>query len=215
MSTARLVTLTAVILVLTGVSPAVAGLDIDFGANVKIDDDTDLFFSVSSRYFDRERCVVETWGARYSSDDVAVAFFLARYGDRSPDYVFSLRRKGLSWWEISVRLGVPVDVWFVPVQRDPGPPYGKAYGHWKKHKKKNHETIVLTDVDLRNLVAVKMVHEYYGVSVEVAMEWRSSGRDVGSIVAVEYRDRHGSNKPQAKSDKGQGKKEKKHGKSKS
>jgi hypothetical protein len=124
MSTARLVTLTVTVLVLAGVCPAFAGLDIDFGAKVKIDDDTDLFFSVSSRYFDRDRRVVETWGAHYSSDDLAVGLFLATHGGQSPDYVFWLRCQGLSWWEVSARLGVPVEVWFVPVQRDPGPPYG-------------------------------------------------------------------------------------------
>ncbi|HKI84889.1 MAG TPA: hypothetical protein VKA63_11220, partial [Candidatus Krumholzibacteria bacterium] len=97
---------------------------------------------------------------------------------------------GLSWWDVSVRLGVQPDVWFVPVQHDPGPPYGKAYGYYKKH---GHNTakMQLSDADLRNLVAVRMLHDYYGVSAEVAMDWRSSGRSLREIMANEYRARHG------------------------
>ncbi|MDX1388927.1 MAG: hypothetical protein R3344_07030, partial [Acidobacteriota bacterium] len=178
------------LLVLAVVTPAWAGLDIDFGAAVRINDDTDLFVSISSRYFDRDRRSIEKWGTRYSSDDLAVALFIARYGHCSARDVFERRARRQSWWEISVAFGVPMDVWFVPVSRKPGPPYGKAYGHWKKHKK-HQRVVVLSDDDLRHLVSVKMVHEYYGVPVEVAMEWRASGRDLENIVAGEYRNRHG------------------------
>ena len=82
--------------------------------------------------------------------------------------IFDLRRRGRTWWEISIRYGVPADAWFVPVRRDPGPPYGKAYGHWKKHRRDDRRELVLSDVDARNLVAVRVMHEYYGVSAEIA-----------------------------------------------
>ena len=97
----------------------------------------------------------------------------------------------MSWWDIGLRLGVPVEARFVPVKKDPGPPYGKAYGHWQKNGKKSSGKMNLSDADAQNLVAVRMLHEYYGVSVEVAMEWRSSGRDLKKITAGEYRNRHG------------------------
>ena len=35
-----------------------------------------------------------------------------------------------------------------------------------------------------------MLHEYYGVSVDVAMEWRASGRDVRTLMIEEYHRRH-------------------------
>jgi hypothetical protein len=93
-----------------------------------------------------------------------------------------------------------VDVWFVKVDRKPGPPYGKAYGHYKNHKHDRKHSVVLTDADIRHLMAVRMIHEYYGVSAEVAMEWRSSGRDLRVIMTQEYGQRHG-NKHAAKADK--------------
>jgi hypothetical protein len=197
-----------------GAVPARAGLDVSFGASVPVGD-ADLFFSISSRYFDRDVRVVEDWGRRYYSnpDDLSVALFLDRYCGKGPEFYVGLRKQGLGWFEISNRCHVQPDVFFVPVQRDPGPPYGKAYGYWKKHKQDPRNPIVLKDADVRNLVAVRMAHEYYGVPVETAMQWRSSGRDVRTVMTGEYRKRHGKNDGQAENHgKGEGKKSKSHGK---
>jgi len=173
-------------------APAVmAGVDIDFGANVNVNDHTNLFFSISSRYYDRDRATVSSFGARFGDpDDLSVALFINRYCGRSLDEILVLRRQGLSWWDVSVRYRVPLDVWFVPVARDPGPPYGKAYGHWRKHERDRNAVVVLRDPDIRNLVAVRMIHDYYGVPVETAMEWRASGRKVHTVMAEEYNRRH-------------------------
>ena len=193
------------------VPTAQAGLDIDFGAAVRIGDDNDLFLSVSARYFDHDRGSIDRVAVRYRNpDDLTVALFVARRSHQSADAIHRMRTEGLSWWDISVRLGMPVDVWFVPVKRDPGPPYGKAYGHWKKHKRNTRHAMVLTDVDVRNLVAVRMLHEYYGVSVDVAMEWRSSGRDVRALVSGEYGKRHGHKHAARVKSKGKGSGKHKH-----
>ena len=182
------------ILATTHATTAYAGLDVSFGAAVQLGDDTEVYFAVSSRYYDQDERNIRKWHHQcQDSDDLAVALFLSRHGHESPDHVFTRRSKGLSWWEIGLRLGVPAEAWFVPVKRDPGPPYGKAYGHWKKNGKKSSAKMNLSDTDAQNLVAVRMLHEYYGVSVEVAMEWRSSGRDLKDITAGEYRNRHGKN----------------------
>jgi hypothetical protein len=184
-------TLGCLLLAPSFVTTSHAGFDIDLGASVQLGNDTELYFAISSRYFDQDRTVVERWGTRYTDPDhLAVALFISRHSGASLGTIFDLRRKGHSWWDISVRLGVPVDVWFVPVRRDPGPPYGKAYGHWKKHHK-NPSAVRLTDADVGNLVAVRMLHEYYSVSVEVAMEWRSSGRPLSALMSDEYEKRHG------------------------
>ncbi len=172
-------------------APAQAGFDIDFGVSVRAGDDTDLYLAISSRYFDRDRATVNRFAAHYDDpDDLAVVLYLAKRSGRPCDRIHRLRRRGLSWFDISVRLGLPVDIWFVDVRHDPGPPYGKAYGHWKHHKKNKHHHVVLADADIRNLMAVRMLHEYYGVSVGVAMEWRSSGRRIRAILSDEYHKRH-------------------------
>ena len=175
-------------------APAKAGLDVSFGGSVPVGDDANLFFSISSRYFDRDVRVIEDWGRRYypNPDDLSVALFLDRYCGKGPEFYFGLRKEGLGWLEISNRCHVSPDVFFVPVARDPGPPYGKAYGYWKKHKQNPKNALVLKDADVRNLVAVRMAHEYYGVPVETAMQWRSSGKDVRTVMNGEYRKRHGN-----------------------
>ncbi len=186
--------LTGLVLVLASMTAtnSYAGLDVSFGATVQLGDDAEVYLAVSSQYYDRDKQDVQKWDRQCKdSDDLAVALFIARHGQKSPDQVFAMRGSGMSWWEISVRLGVPTETWFIPVKKNPGPPYGKAYGHWKKHGKKSHNKINLSDVDAKNLVAVRMLHEYYGVSVEVAMDWRSSGRGLKKITAGEYRNRHG------------------------
>lgn len=194
-------------------SPARGGLDIDFSAaaHVALDDDTDLFFAINSRYFDRDHARVADLGRRYRNpDDLSVLLFLARHSRRDAAEIAVLRAKGLTWWEVGLRIGVPADVFFVRVARDPGPPYGKAYGHWKQHRH-SKRAFVLSDAEVRDLVAVRMIHEYYGVPVEVAMSRRAAGGDLRVLMNAEYRERHGKGPHKAA---GHGPSKKGHGKGK-
>ena len=192
---------------LAAMLPAEAGLDIALGTHVKIGDDTDLFLNISSRYFNRDSGVVADLGLRYGNpDDLSVALFLSNRTRRDPGEIWRLRKRGLTWFEIGARFGVPADAWFIPVRRRPGPPFGNAYGHYKNGKIGGYR---LSDVEARNLVSVRMIHEYYGVPVEVAMEWRASGKSIRTLMTQEYRSRHGkvaTEKRNGKSGKGHGRK---------
>lgn len=174
--------------------PVHAGMDVEFGAVVRSSDHSDLFFSISSRYFDRDRPTLEVWGHRFANpDDLAVFLFLVQRSGKSPDLIFSLRRDGNSWFDVGAKIGVPTEVWFVTTESDPGPPFGKSYEQWKKSKRRpRHERFTLSDVDSRNLIAVRMLHEYYGIPVRRAMDMRASGRDVRVLVVGEYHARHGN-----------------------
>ena len=191
MTVRRMVFVVGLLAVLLLAPQAKAAVDVEFGAAVNVNDNTSLFFGVSSRYYEREPRVVETWSHRVPNpDDLSVLMFLSARSGRNLDAVFALRRAGLSWWDVSVRLGVPADVWFVPVAHKPGPPYGKAYGHWKKHGK-NHYAYRVDDRTCRDLVAVRVIHDYYGVPVDRAMEMRRKGGRIDHVVSNEYRSRHG------------------------
>ena len=192
----RLITIVFAALVIAaataGSSTARAGADVSFGVNAPIGDDGHLFFSISSRYFDREPRVVNDWGRRFSDpDDLAVFLYLSSRTRIAPEAIFSYRRNGLSWYDVGVRIGVPVEVWYVPVEQDPGPPYGRAYGYWRKHQRDPHYVMRLSDRECRDLVAVRMAHDYYRVSPQVAMDWRRDGHDVSEMMNREYRQRHG------------------------
>lgn len=192
MSKRLLILAPALLLLLAVPAPVRAGVDIDFGASVDLGDDASLYFAISSRYFERDRAAVERLSVRYEHpDDLAVSLQIARYSGREPEAIFRLRREGLTWWEISLQLGVPSDVWFVETRRDPGPPYGKAYGYWKKHRGGREHEMALSDVEVRHLMAVRMIHEYYGISVEAAMELRAGGGHLPRLLSTEYEKRHG------------------------
>lgn len=187
---------------------AAAGIDVNFGANVHAGDDASLFVAISARYFDRESRDVEDWQRRCypNPDDLAVALFLSANGDRDPDFMFGLRKQGLGWFEIAKRCNVPVGVFFLSPGRDPGPPYGKAYGHWRKYRRDKRHVMKLSDNDIRHLVGARLIHEYYGVPLETAMKSRAAGRDVQSVMVREYRSRHGGReRARAESDSGKGK----------
>ena len=172
-------------------SVANAGVDVSFGVRVPIQNDGDLFFNISSRYFDRPVYVVDTWGRRFSNpDDLAVFLHICKYSRVGPDAVYAYRRQGMSWFDVGMRVGVPVETWYVPMAHQPGPPYGKAYGYWDKHRRNPNYRVRLTDRQTRDLTAVRMAHEYYGVSPQVAMDWRRNGDRVNTIMTREYRTRH-------------------------
>jgi hypothetical protein len=174
------------------IAPAHGGLDIDLGAAVRIGNNADLYIAISSRYFDQDRGAVERLGLRFDNpDDLAVCLFIARHSGRSGEQIFFLRRGGMSWWEIAARLDLRPDVWFVEVDRDPGPPYGKAYGYRNKQRQNRNYVWRLTDGEIRDLVAVRMVHEYYGMPVEAAMEVRATGKSLTLLMTEEYARRHG------------------------
>lgn len=180
-----------------------AGVDIDLRASVPIGDDSQLFFGINSQYYDRDRADVEQWGGQCRNpDDLAVMLFLARHSDRPPAQLIAMRHDGLTWWQIGLRLNVPMDIWFVSMSGDPGPPYGKAYGHWRKHQRDRRHTFVLSDREARDFVAVRMLHEYYRVDVPTAMKWRASGRDLRTLANREYRQRHDGEKSNGRSERG-------------
>ena len=176
-----------------GVAPAVhAAVDVDFGAAVPLGDDAQIYLAVAARYFDQDSADVGRWQHHCDDpDDLAVALFLSRYGHVAPERVFVLRDRGMDWWDVGVHLGVLTEAWFVPVRYNPGPPYGKAYGRYAQLRWGDDRPFALSDDEARNLVAVRLLHEYYGVTAEEAMGWRSSGRSLREIAAGAYRNRHG------------------------
>jgi hypothetical protein len=161
-----------------------ASTDVSFGVNAPVGDDGHLFFSISSRYFDRDPGVVEDWGRRFHNpDDLAVFLHICAHSSMAPDVVFRYRQRGLSWYDVGARAGVPVEVWYVG-------PYAQPYGQAKKHHHGSRKSVWLSDGECRDRVAVRMAHDYYGVSPEVAMDWRRDGNDVRVIMNREYRSRH-------------------------
>jgi hypothetical protein len=133
--------------------------------------------AVANYYHVPEREVVVVHERHIPDDDLPVVFFIAREARVPPARVIELRDRGRSWWDISVHFGLRPDVYYVPVAYDPGPPYGHAYGHYKKPKGE-WRTIRLTDDDVVNLVQLRFLSEHYGIPADRVMAARSRNAHV-------------------------------------
>jgi hypothetical protein len=141
----------------------------------------DFHIAVANYYHVPEREVIVIRERRIPDDEIPVALFIARHAGVPWARVVDMRLRGDSWWDISVRLGVSPDVYYVPVAVVSGPPYGRALGHYKKKHRKEWRTIVLTDADVVNLVELRFLSEHYGIAPERIIELRSHNRDFVAI----------------------------------
>lgn len=174
-------------------APVRAAPDRDLGAEFQGADDARLFLAVLARHHDRDAADTARLAARVPDpDELATLLFVAARATRPPEAVLALRARGQSWWEISGRLGLPVEVWFPPVRYDPGPPFNRPYAAWRRLRETRESFPGLDDEQARDLVVVRLLSEYFGAPVETAMAWRAGGRDGRALAAAEYRRRHGA-----------------------
>ena len=169
-----------------GAAPATAGTSFEFlFSTERVSNDHQLFLNLAVSNSGYDRAVLEPVLPRiqYVEVDLPVVLFVARECGRPVDYIVDLRARGLSWSVIFSQLHVSPNVLFVGIDRDPGPPYGKAWGHWKKSGSK----IQLNDEDVRGLVQVQMGSRWAGASPFELARARSQGKSVVTFVA----DKHG------------------------
>ena len=146
-----------------------------------VDNDSQLFLNLAVSSYGYNQTVLEPVLPRLKSveNDLPVVLFLARKSGRPVNVVVGLRARGLSWSVIFGKVNVPFDVLFVGLERDPGPPYGKAWGHWKKRSKK----FAPTDADVVGLVQVQMGSRWAGMSPYELARARGQGKHVHNLVA--------------------------------
>jgi len=109
-------------------------------------------------------------------DEMSVVYFLARESHRDARYISNLRMRGISWWNISLRLGLdPRTLYVVDTHRHSGPPYGKAYGYSKN--KKYH----LRDSEIIELVNVRFLSDYHRISPDDVIDRRRGGERYNRI----------------------------------
>ena len=113
--------------------------------------------------------------------EMSVVYYLADRSHRDARYITDLRLRGISWWDISLRLGLdPQTLYIVDSRRYSGPPYGKAYGYGK------HKRHRLGDAEIVDLVNVRFLSDYHHISVDDVIDRRRKGADYYRI-NEEYR----------------------------
>jgi hypothetical protein len=172
----------------------------------------DFHVAVSNYYHVPEREVIVVRERRIPEEELPVVFFIAQRAHVAPATIVDMRLHGRSWWDISVRYGIHADAYYVPVVVRSGPPYGRAYGHYKKPRKE-WNTIVLSDPDIVNLVELRFMSEHYHVAPERIVEMRERDVDFVTIhgdvsghrVAVARRDHDDDNDQGESHGRGRGK----------
>jgi hypothetical protein len=147
----------------------------------------DFHVAIANYYQVPEREVIVIRERRIPDDEIPVALFIARHANVPWTRVVDMRLRGDSWWSISVRLGLGPEIYYVPIAMAPGPPYGRALGHYKKKHRKEWRTIVLRDADVINLVELRFLSEHYRVAPERIIELRGRDRDFVAIHAEVHR----------------------------
>jgi hypothetical protein len=172
-----------------------------------------FYFSISSYFNVPETKIIKIReGYRLSDEELPVIFFLATRAQVEPAVIIDLRLKGLTWWNIALHFGLKPEIFFVPVTVVKiGPPYGNAFGFYRQYRqRKSWGKVVLSDVDIVNLVNLKFISEYHHLPPERVMEMRAKGQpfvDIHETIIREKGKAKGpAEEPKAKPGKGKGRK---------
>jgi hypothetical protein len=174
-------------------SPARADIDFAASLSVPLDDDGRLFVNVASNHYraDPDMVIFAGRRLRHPADEIPIALFLAHHASRPLRAVVELRAGGRSRIDIFVSFGLPYSILFADLPPDPGPPYGRAWGYWKKHRADHRARIVLTDVEFADLVHLHLGVHAFGVSASEAVRLRAQGKPFRAIAGQAWRAKHG------------------------
>jgi hypothetical protein len=148
----------------------------NMSAEVSIGDGRNSFsFAISNHYHaPHSRVVYIRDHYRVHDEELPVVFFLASRVHADPQVIIDLRmRQRMSWLDITFHYGLTPEIYYVPVTRV-SPPYGNAYGYYKKHKN-NYKSVALVDADVVNLVNLRFMSDYHSVAPELIMDRRGKG----------------------------------------
>ncbi len=157
--------------------------DVSLGVSIADGELKSFHLAVGDFYDVPQEQVYKVRGKNVSDEELPVVFFFARRAQVGPEVILKLRLGGKSWMEIGLQYGVHADAYFVPVDNPPGPPYGKAYGHYKKRNKAQWNEIRLSDDEIVDFVNLKFVSGYYDYSPEEVMKHRGNGKSFMGISA--------------------------------
>jgi hypothetical protein len=157
---------------------------VDLGISVSDGKLRGFYLAVSDYYGVSGRAVVATKKRyRLRDEELPVVYFLSARARVAPSVIIGLRIKGLSWLDVTFHYGLTPEIFYVPVtMKKIAPPYGKAYGHFKKYRsKKQWKKIVLNDYEVADLVNLRFISEHYKIKPEAVIKMRSQGKNFLTI----------------------------------
>lgn len=122
-------------------------------------------------------------------EDYPVIAFIAHHAHVTPEMVWEYKKKGYKWSAVMLHFGVRPNVLFVSLPQSPRPPYGNAYGYWKKHGDRIPADRITND-DIRFWVGLRTLVAYTGQDPARVYEWNQSGRKYAQVAGAKYREKH-------------------------
>ncbi len=187
--------------------------EVNFGLSIDNDGIKGFYLAIGEHYRVPEQQIVVVREKKIPDQEMPVVFFLARKANVGPEVIIKLRLGGKSWMDITTYYGHNAELFYVPVTADPGPPYGKAYGHFKKQKREKWGSISLSDSEIIDLVNLKFISDYYQCPADDVIKMRQNGKnfiDINSQVKQNKKQKQQQAKKQASKSagkkKGKGKK---------
>lgn len=160
---------------------AQADTRMDIGATIVNGDMRGFYFALGDYYRVPEREVILIRERRIPDYDIPVVLFISQRARVAPGVIMDLRLSGRSWMDITLHFGLGPDIYYVPVREIYGPPYGRAYGHYKNKHRKDWHRIRLADHEVVDMVNLRFMSEHYGRPPEEVMRMRSSGKSFVGI----------------------------------
>ncbi|UCC81243.1 MAG: hypothetical protein JSW64_07775 [Candidatus Zixiibacteriota bacterium] len=171
--------------------------DVNVGITADRDGIKEFHLSIGAHYGVKEREIEKVRARSLPDDEMAVVFFLSSRTGISPIVLVDLRLGGMTWMEITFRYGLTAELYYVKFASDPGPPYGNAWGHYKKTPRKKWGKIRLADDDIVNLVNLRFLAEKHQCSAEKIVKMRKQGKSFASMHGEFKKEKEAKNKKKA------------------
>jgi hypothetical protein len=176
-------TILSIIFLAFAVSIPAYAQNVDLGVSIGSEGLRGFYLGVSNYYRVPEREVVVVHDRGIPHDEIPVAFFIATRAHVAPGIIVDLRLGGMSWWDISMRYGIGPEVYYIPTTVVvKNPPYGRAYGYYRKYPRDQWRTkVVLRDADVVNFVNLRYVSEHYDIPPDRVIDRRTRGEKFSAI----------------------------------
>jgi hypothetical protein len=180
-----------------GPAQAAVRFNVDVLWNPNPDDSAQVFLHVTNMAYPvpREQVTAVFHEMPDPYEDYPVLAFIAYNAHVDLGTVWKYKRNGHVWTNVMWHFGVPPSALFVDLPAPPGPPYGKAYGYWRKQRDKMPRDVISSD-DIHYWVRMHAVANYAGVAPRQVYEWRRSGQRFETIASNQYRAKHGKGQGQ-------------------
>lgn len=157
---------------LTGFAEAQLNMGISVGDNGL----EGFYMAMGDYYHVPQREVIVIKERHIPDEEIPVVLYIAQMARVRPRTIIDMRLNRRTWMDITLHFGLSPQVYYVPVVVEHGPPYGRAYGHFKKKPRKEWNKIVLRDDDVVNLVNLKFTSEHYRYAPDDVIKMREEGR---------------------------------------